>query len=236
MQQRVSSTAEWLLQESLFHQWKDDRDTAIFWCSGTMGVGKTVLMSNVVAQLHATRKTDDIISYYFCRADDTPTLSARSILGSLTRQILDPQLENADYDSLRVLDKDSRDLDTTKVIVFLLSHLQVGKTYYLVVDGLDECGRGEIQMVAQGLAQLCSKHVTGFKILCAGRPELEEELWRAITPKYKIPVTEREVESDMDQYIAVTLGRCLEEEQLKLGDPQLIMSVSKALQEGSKGM
>ncbi|RHZ59573.1 uncharacterized protein CDV56_101052 [Aspergillus thermomutatus] len=236
MQQRVPSTAEWLQQESLFHQWKDDRDTAILWCSGTMGVGKTVLMSNVVAQLHASRKTNDIISYYFCRADDAPTLSARSILGSLARQILDSQIENAEHESLRAIDKDSRDLDTAKVIDFLLSHLQVGKTYYLVLDGLDECDGGDIQMVARSLAQLCDKHVSDIKILCAGRPELEKELWRVITPKYRIQVTERKVESDMDHYITTILGRCLEEEQLKLGDPKLIMPISKALQEGSKGI
>ncbi|KAF7118473.1 hypothetical protein CNMCM5793_007994 [Aspergillus hiratsukae] len=237
MQQRVPSTAEWLQQESLFHQWKDDQGTAILWCSGIMGVGKTVLMSNVVAQLHVSRKANDIISYYFCRSDDAPTLSARSILGSLTRQILDFQIENAEHDSLRALDKDSRDLDTAKVVIdFLLSRLQVGKTYYLVLDGLDECNRGEIQMVAQSLAQLCDKHVGDFKILCAGRPELEKELWRVATPKYKIQVTERKVESDMDHYITMILGRCLEEGQLKLGDPKLIMPISKALQEGSKGM
>jgi Cdc6-like AAA superfamily ATPase len=237
MKQRVPSTAEWLQRESLFHQWKDDRGTAILWCSGTMGVGKTVLMSNVVAQLHVSRKANDIISYYFCRSDDAPTLSARNILGSLTRQILDSQIENAEHDSLRALEKDSRDLDTAKVVIdFLLSRLQVGKTYYLVLDGLDECNRGEIQMVAQSLAQLCDKHVSDFKILCAGRPELEKELWRVATPKYKIQVTERKVESDMDHYITIILGRCLEEGQLKLGDPKLIMPISKALQEGSKGM
>ncbi|KAB8237280.1 uncharacterized protein BDW43DRAFT_203558 [Aspergillus alliaceus] len=236
IRQRVPSTAEWLQQEFLFHQWKDDLDTATLWCSGTMGVGKTVLMANVVAQLHASRKDNDIISYYFCRADNALTLSARSILGSLARQILDSQIENAEHDSLRVLDKDSRDLDVTDVIDFLLSHLQVGKTYYLVLDGLDECDRAEIQMVARSLAQLCDKRVSDFKIICAGRPELEKELWRVLTPKYKIQVTERKVESDMDLYIATILSRCLEEEQLKLGDPKLIMVIVQALREGSKGM
>jgi Rad3-related DNA helicase len=33
MQQRVPDTAEWLQQESVFRKWKDDRDTAILWCS-----------------------------------------------------------------------------------------------------------------------------------------------------------------------------------------------------------
>ncbi|RJE18003.1 hypothetical protein PHISCL_09657, partial [Aspergillus sclerotialis] len=236
MQQRVPSTAEWLQQEPLFRQWKDGPDTAIFWCSGTMGVGKTVLMSNVVAQLHTSRKTNDIISYYFCRADDAASLLARSILGSLARQILDSQIEHAKDDSLRGLYEDSRDINTADVVNFLLSHLEVDKKYYLVLDGLDECDSSEVQKVARSVAQLCDKRVRDFKILFAGRPELKKLLFRVIKPKYKISVTERKVESDMDHYIATILGRCLEEEQLKLGDPKIIMKISKALRDGSNGM
>ncbi|GFG16217.1 hypothetical protein IFM5058_07848 [Aspergillus udagawae] len=236
MQQLVPSTAEWLQQESLFHQWKDERDTAILWCSGTIGVGKTVLMSNVVAHLHASRKTNDIISYYFCRADDAASLSARNILGSLARQMLDSEIEQAEHGSLCALEKDSHDLDTAEIVDFLLPRLEVDKTYYLVLDGIDECDRREIQMVAWCLAQICGRRLRDLKVVCAGRPELGKELWRVVIPKYKVQVTEKKVESDMEVYIARTLSRCLEEEKLKLGDPKLIVLISKALQEGSKGM
>jgi hypothetical protein len=236
MQQRVLATAEWLQQESLFHKWNDDRDTAILWCSGTIGVGKTVLISNVVAQLHATRKPNDIISYYFCRADNEASLSARSILGSLARQILDAQIEHAEDGDLLGLHEDSRDLNTAEVVDFLLSRLEVDKTYYLILDGLDECDSDEVRQVARSLAQLCDKRDMDFKFLCAGRPELEKQLFILIRPKYKISVTEEKVESDMDRYIATILDRCLEEEQLKLGDPKLVIKISEALREGSGGM
>jgi hypothetical protein len=236
MQQRIPATAEWLQQESLFCKWKDGRDTAILWCSGTMGVGKTVLVSNVVAQLHASRKPNDIISYYFCRTDHNASLSARSILGSLARQILDAQIEHAEDDNLPGMHEDSRDLNTAEIVDFLLSHLEVDVRYYLILDGLDECDSGEVRKVALSLAQLCDKRVKDFKILCAGRPELEKQLFRRIKPKYKISVTEAKVKSDMDQYITTILGRCLKEEQLKLGDPKLIVKISEALREGSDGM
>jgi Skp family chaperone for outer membrane proteins len=236
VQQRVPSTAEWLHQESLFRQWKDSQDTAILWCSGTMGVGKTVLISNVIAQLHASRKANDIIAYYFCRTDNAASLSARSILGCLARQILDAQIENAGDDSLRSLHEGSRDLNTAEVVDFLLSHLEMDKKYYLVLDGVDECDSGEVQKVARSVAQLCDSRLKDLKILCAGRPELEKQLFRMIRPTYKISVTQTKVESDMGHYIATTLGRCLEEGQLKLRDPKLILKISKALQDGSNGM
>ncbi|KAJ5207765.1 hypothetical protein N7449_002144 [Penicillium cf. viridicatum] len=236
LRQRVPSTAEWLQQESLFLRWKDRWNTEILWCSGTIGVGKTVLMSNVVAQLHASRKPSDIISYYFCCADYAASLTARNIFGSLTRQLLDAQIEVAGKDSLRRFYEDSRDLNAAETIDFLLTHLKGDKRYYIVLDGFDECDGSEIQQVAQGIAKLCSTRTKGFKIICAGRPELERQLFRTFVPKYKISVTEGKVESDMDQYIAAILGRCLEEEQLKLGDPKLIMKISNALHDGSNGV
>ncbi|KAJ5365707.1 hypothetical protein N7517_008593 [Penicillium concentricum] len=235
-QQRVPSTAEWLQKEPLFLHWRDRWDTDILWCSGTMGVGKTVLMSNVVAQLHASREPSDIISYYFCSADYAASLSARNIVGSIARQLLNAQIEVAENDLLRRLYEDSRDLSTAETIAFLLTHLKDDKKYYVILDGLDECDGSEIQQLAQGIAKLCSTRVRAFKLLCAGRPGLERQLFRKIQPKYKISVTERKVESDMDQYIATTLGRCLDEEQLKLGDPKLIMKISNALHDGSNGM
>ena len=234
--QRVTSTAEWLLQEPLFRQWKDSPDTAIFWCSGTMGVGKTVLMSNVVTQLNASRKTNDIISYYFCRGDDALTLSSRSIIGSLARQLLEQEIDHAEDDSLRDLHKNSCGLNTDEVVDFILAHLEDDKSYYLVLDGLDECDNSQIIEVARSVTQICNVRPTGFRIICAGRPELEEQLFRVTKPKYKLSVTERKIKADMDHYIDTILGRCLEEELLKLQDPMLIINIAKALRDGSHGM
>ncbi|CAG8099733.1 unnamed protein product [Penicillium salamii] len=236
MQQRVPSTAEWLLQEPLFHDWQDDQNTAILWCPGTMGVGKTVLISNVVAQLHTPRNTKDVISYYFCRADNTASLSARNIMGSLARQILDSQIKHAQDESLQRLYKDSHDLNTAEVVDFVLSRLHDDKTYYLAIDGLDECEIVEVRKVAQSVAQLCNMRVKNFKVLYTGRPELENELFRAMKPKYKITMTETKVDLEMNRFIDTTLGLCLEDEQLKIGDPRLILKISEALQMGAKGM
>lgn len=234
--QRVPSTAEWLLHEPLFQQWKDNPGAATFWCSGTMGVGKTVLMSNVVTQLNASRKTNDIITYYFCRGDDSVSLSSRSIIGSLARQLLEQEINHAEDNSLLDLHKDSRGLNTAEIVDFTLAHLKVDLCYYIVLDGLDECDNSQVNEVARSVTRLCNKRSTDFKIICAGRPELEKQLFRVAKPRYKLSVTERKIKVDMDQYIDTILGRCLEEGQLKLQDPKLIIEISKALRDGSHGM
>lgn len=201
-----------------------------------MGVGKTVLISNVVAQLHASRNTNDIISYYICRADNTASLSARNILGSLARQILDSQIKHAKDESLQRLYEDSHNLNTAEVVDFVLSRLHDDNTYYLAIDGLDECELVEIRKVAQSVAKLCNMRVKNLKVLYTGRPELENQLFGAMKAKYKIPVTETKVDLEMDRYIAAALGHCLEDKQLILGDPTLIVKIFETLKKGSNGM
>jgi hypothetical protein len=236
MQQRVRDTAEWFQHEHAFRDWRGDKHTAILWCSGTMGAGKTVLMSNIVAHLHVARNQSDIISYYFCQADLSESLRARNILGSLARQVLETQIEHAKDDLLVNLHHNSQDLDAAEVVDFLISHLQADKTYYVILDGLDECESGDVQAISRSLSRLCDSRLMGLKVLCSGRPELEKELFRLHKPRYKLTLTQRHTGPDMERYITTTLDCCLEVKQLRLSNPTLVLTIAKALQEGSDGM
>jgi hypothetical protein len=236
LKQRVATTAEWLQKELVFCEWKSNPQTAVLWCSGTIGMGKTVLMSNVVAQLHAVRESNEILSYYFCRVDEEASLSARNILGSLARQVIDTQIDQSKYETLLALEKSSRDLSTNEVIPFLLSRLEADKKYYIILDGLDECEDHQIQAVAQALAELCSSWLEGFKILCAGRPGLAKQLFRSSRPQYTVTVNKEMVELDMDCYITTILDQCLEERVLTLRDPTHITNIYNVLRDKSNGM
>ncbi|KAJ5902812.1 hypothetical protein N7495_003340 [Penicillium taxi] len=236
LRQRVSTTAEWLQNESIFCRWNEDPQTVVLWCSGTIGMGKTVLMSNVVAQLHAVRKSNEILTYYFCRVDDEAFLSARNILGSLARQMIDNQIDQGKYETLLALEESSRNLSTNDVISFLLSRLEADKKYYVILDGLDECEDHQIQAVGQALAELCNSCLEGFKILCAGRPGLERKLLKANIPQYIVTVNKEKVESDIDRYIITNLEICLEEKVLTLRDPTHITKIYNTLRDRSDGM
>lgn len=238
MKQRVPTTAEWLQKEMVFDEWRDDPQTAILWCLGTIGMGKTVLMSNVVDQLrlHTARKSNEIVCYYFCCVDNEASLSARSILGSLARQILDTQIEQGKYETLLHLQEATRNLSTTELIQFLVYRLEAGegKKYYVILDGLDECDGNQVQAVARAMVELCSKRI-GFKILCAGRPGLEKQ-FNLTALQYRIMVNEEKVKSDMDHYILKTLEKCLEDEVLTLGDPAIIIEIYNTLRDKAGGM
>ncbi|KAJ6118426.1 hypothetical protein N7471_013893 [Penicillium samsonianum] len=238
LNRRVPTTAEWLRKELVFDKWKEDPQTAILWCLGTIGMGKTVLMSKVVDQLRlrVARKSNEILSYYFCRVDNETSLSARSIFGSLARQILNTQIEQSEFETLLSLQKTTRGLGTTEVVQFLLSHLEAGKgkKYYVILDGLDECDDKQVQAVAQAIVELCSNYI-GFKVLCAGRPGLEKR-FKSTVPQYRIMVNENKVKSDMYHYIINTLDECLDDGSLTLGDPTIITEIRNTLRDKADGM
>ncbi|KAJ5153807.1 uncharacterized protein N7500_009246, partial [Penicillium coprophilum] len=237
--QRLLTTAEWLQKESVFEEWKDAPRTAILWCLGTIGTGKTVLMSNVVDQLllDAAHKSDEIVCYYFCRADNETSLSARNILGSLARQMLDFWIEQSEYETLLSMEETTRDLNTTSVVDFLLSRLEASKAnkyFYVVLDGVDDCDDSQAQALAQAIVELCSSYFC-FKILCAGRPGLEKH-FELNKPQYRISVNEEKVRSDMDCYIDTTLDKCLDEELLILGHAEIITDIRNIIRNKADGM
>ncbi|KAJ5540017.1 hypothetical protein N7513_008349 [Penicillium frequentans] len=241
LRQRIPTTAEWILQEPVFHKWRDGPESSILWCSGTMGVGKTILVCNMIAQLHTalSAKRNEAVSYHVCCADMEDSLSARNIIGSLTRQLLDTQIEHALGIRLLALNKARQDFDTTDVTDFLLSNLDIDQKSFVMIDGINECNTETVREVVENIERLCQRRPGKFKILYSGRPGMEDELFRstgAAIARFKISVTETKVASDMKIYIDTRLDNCLETKQLKLGDPKVILHIKRALQDGSSGM
>jgi hypothetical protein len=236
MQQRAPDTADWFQHDPTFLDWKHDKNTAVLWVSGTLGVGKTVLVSNIIAYLYTVQKPSEIISYFFCRSDHEESLRARNILGSITRQLLDSLIEHAKDDLLSSLLNDCQDLDAADKINFLTSRFEDSKTYYIILDGLDECESGELRETAHAMHKLSKSRLMGLKILFAGKPELERDLFSPFKPDYKMALARKEVDSDIDRYITTKLEQCLEDDRLKLRDPALILKIAQALRKGSHGM
>ncbi|KAJ5736990.1 uncharacterized protein N7483_002115 [Penicillium malachiteum] len=233
LKKRVRSTAEWLTQEPAFHGWKNNPETAILWCSGTLGMGKTVLMSNVVSQLH--RKSENI-AHFFCLAENESSLTARNIIGSISRQRLHSLIEQSNHESLSSMQSESCHLDTNETVEFLLTRLVPERTYYIVLDGLDECNLTQIRALDSAIDALTKSPVAKLKILCTGRPDLEDDLFGRTRPQYRVVIDEGKVHLDIDRYIVASLDDCLERKLLVLRDPTNITRIVDVLRDNSQGM
>ncbi|KAJ5787577.1 hypothetical protein N7457_002567 [Penicillium paradoxum] len=111
-----------------------------------------------------------------------------------------------------------------------------GKVICLIIDGLDECDEKECDQVTLSLTRLRQCDTCTMKIFIASRPDIEERLFSAGNPRYKISVTEEMVKPDMKIYIEAMLSRMLEQGKLKLRDERLIATISQALRDGADGM
>lgn len=235
LQQRVPGTAEWVFKDDAFCQWRDDKISAILWYSGKMGAGKTVLMSSMVERLHISRRSTDIIAHHFCFSNHEESLNARNIMGSIARQILDSWLQNTVVDELRVLHRELLDVDSVGITDILSDRLLASQSYYILLDGIDECGTDDSRKLVRCLSKLFRKH-QNIKIALASRPEIDNVLRRELSIKYKIPVLEVRTQSDVRCYIDTTLDQRLEDKELVLNEASIILEISQKLERESQGM
>ncbi|KIW32264.1 uncharacterized protein PV07_03824 [Cladophialophora immunda] len=236
LRQRVSSTAEWFATEPDFVRWKRAQRTSIFWCIGNLGTGKSILVSNIIAHFSTNSTPSTVVAHFFCRFDDAQTTKARNILGSVSCQILSTYIESTKGDSLDTLLAETCDLDLDGVTKFLATRLNPDKTYYIVLDGLDECEPFERESLVRAIAELIEEPRTTLKILCAARPDTENEIARFLPSNFRLTLTSEKTDCDIVKYIDAALDEQLEAGRLKLGDPALIVTIAEALQKGSRGM
>ena len=135
-------------------RWKSNPKSSSLLYTGKLGSGKSVLMSNIVDDLHLTEGKDIVIAYFFCRYDLPESLKARTVLGSLARQLVRhiPNLTHPDESIL--LDRNNEAFDT-KEIMDLLEHVLPPKNkIFFILDGLDECDTAEKDTLIQNLGLL----------------------------------------------------------------------------------
>ena len=115
--ERVPGTAEWLQHDATFQEWLSTTSSpSVFWCSGTMGVGKTIVASQTVAYLNANRKQNQVVAHCFCRNEIQGSLLAKQVLGAFAQQLLESWMANLTVSSLRQLLDSSTSLDEEAIV------------------------------------------------------------------------------------------------------------------------
>ncbi|KFA52172.1 hypothetical protein S40293_00599 [Stachybotrys chartarum IBT 40293] len=134
----------WLLEDSRFQNWFNPEFSTrpLLWLSGIPGAGKTILTSVVV---DATRKVLDttVAMFYFKYGQDMRSSFlgfARSILAQILGQ--NPHLLPYFHEKAS-MSGDASLLSSSIAKEMMQTALSNCMKLYLIVDGLDECGRAE---------------------------------------------------------------------------------------------
>lgn len=148
-----------------------------------------------------------------------------------------PQLDSMNDVELRALRDLCDGADLSDLIEIVQSRADDKKTYFILIDGLDECTKENIELVAANIAEISSKGTNRVKVVYAGRPGLEEQLFqRRPAAKYRLPLTKAAVAPDIRTYVELTLDQRLEDEQLEWSDPTLIITIRETLERKADGM
>ena len=136
--ERKKGDSTWILETTHYKAWKSDKSGSVFRVTGCLGSGKTVALANVVADVSLEKGA---CAFFFCKADDKRTLTARNIVGSIAQQLILGVAGKCQWD---ILDRDHRLLLGPSTLQSILEFLPLilppaNRSYWIVVDGLDEC-------------------------------------------------------------------------------------------------
>ncbi|KAH8725693.1 hypothetical protein GQ44DRAFT_589354, partial [Phaeosphaeriaceae sp. PMI808] len=231
---RKAGNTSFHTQQIEYQEWRDGLHASTLLYTGKLGSGKSVLLANIIDDLNlSTGKGQPLVAYFFCKHDILESMQARTIIGSLARQLL------CTVSDLSVLAKSCENThtsgDTEKVLRLLFHGFSCNVKTYLVLDGLDECDDKEKETLVQAIRKIQEK----LKVLvCASfRDQLGNSMQLMSNQLLATRVVSMPDDNpDIETFIEADLERCLRQERLTVGDPALILEIQDALSKGSQGM
>lgn len=231
-QTRKIGNATVFQSDDRYQSWKGFQTSATLMYTGRLGSGKSVLMANIVDDLNMNLQSDTMVAYFFCRHDEAESLKAKTIIGSLARQLLVAGKTHA----LNLKKFDENELkDVEGLMRMLVSALPIKRGAFFVLDGLDECSHSVAKEVIRYLRimqeslnlHLCVSLRLDPNKLLRYPPELFVQC--TVT---SIPVENPEIEA----FIERELENRIQSNELTIGDPELILVIRDSLMSGSQGM
>ncbi|KAK3940766.1 hypothetical protein QBC46DRAFT_341278 [Diplogelasinospora grovesii] len=230
---RKAGNATLFSQNPKYQDWKARADSCTLVCIGKLGSGKSVLLANIVDDLNLhVQSAERPVAYFFCRHDISESLNARTVIGSLARQLLRPI---PDLTMVEDLDKTASVLDSERILSVLRRALPPDFKAYFVLDGLDECDDYQRRALIEQLRKLQDR----FALLVCVSFRLEADNVSRLSPGQfarQRTVTIPDDNPDIRGFINAELARRIESGKLTIGDPTLIIEIEDALRQGAQGM
>ena len=233
-QTRKAGNVTLLNRTTQYQDWKDRSDSCTLVYTGKLGSGKSVLLANVVDDLNLHIQSENIsVAYFFCRHDIPESLRARTVIGSLARQLLRPipDLTNV----AECLDETTSALGFERIFSLLQRALPHNHKAYFILDGLDECDDIERQILIRQLREL--QEIFALLLCVSLRLEADNSL-RLSSEQFTTStvITIPDDNPDIERFISTELESCIQSGKLAIGNPALILEIQDALLEKAQGM
>ncbi|KAF7510671.1 hypothetical protein GJ744_006037 [Endocarpon pusillum] len=234
-------TGDWLLRQSEFEQWFTKQDSAILWCYGKPGAGKSVLASNVIEHVSSKRAPNDHVgiafAYYSYQVKEMQENAF--IISALIKQICRGNYRvpegflNVKRDALT-----PSQLGNVDSFLKAVEHYQLNEVF-VVIDALDECPKVQRPAILKSLRDIVNCGTCHVKVFVTSRPELDiEEAFKQMTIEC-IRIEARSVQSDINLYATEETRRLRQGSdgrKLNLNNPALEDQIIGTLTTKAEGM
>ena len=219
-----------------YRAWRNRDTSSTLICTGKLGSGKSVLLSNIVDDLNLhlqPQGENSVVTYFFCRRDIAESLKERTIVRSFARQVLRHMVDLSHVEDS--LDETLVTASSHHISKLLSLAVPRSRRIFLVLDGLDECEDREKHRLMQTLCSI--QHELKLMICVSLRLEVDNLLRLSSLPfldRHTISIPEDN--PDINDYINEKLQDCVQSCSLTLGDPRLIVDIYTALTSRAQGM
>jgi hypothetical protein len=227
---RKAGNTSLYVQMPEYIQWATGPDPKTLILVGKLGYGKSVTLANVVDDL--SLRIDPVVSglaYFFCRHDVPESLLARTVVGSLVRQIISPFPQ-------RLVEMEVFDTyHFNQLLNLVRSVVPPNYAMYVVLDGLDLCSSSERREITEKLEAMRVHFNIHTCVSLRLEPEAElQSLATEFSEAEAVRLPDNT--SDIGAFVTAQLEVALSEQSLVLGDPSIILDIQNALVKGSEHM
>lgn len=215
------------------HGASDDRPPASLILTGGLGSGKSVLAANLIEDLGTVAQlSQSLVVYFFCEYETVQSTTARVVIGSIARQML----QSVDFTPPRDMALHGFFLPSVNDITTLLNQVvSPGQKVFCVIDGLYECSDNDIEEILDGLSAL--QCILKLHVCLTYRSEATKNLSLEYSRLQGLEVVNLPDNSmDLESFIGDELERCIEIDLLKLGDAALVEEILTTLTSEAQGM
>jgi hypothetical protein len=175
----------WILDNTAYRQWHEDKHSRLLWVKGDPGKGKTMLLCGLINKLQVSIPQTALLSYFFCQATDSRINSATVVLRGLLYMLMHQQPSLAshvrkkhDHAGKSLFEDANAWVALTEIFANVLQDASLSTTY-LIIDALDECVTDLPKLLAFIAKQSSASSRVKWIVSSRNWPDIEEELERA---------------------------------------------------------
>ncbi|KAH0171452.1 hypothetical protein KCU67_g2167, partial [Aureobasidium melanogenum] len=243
----VPGTGMWLMERNHYIDWKQSSKSCAILLHGSLGCGKTKLMSVIIENLLDERKTNSEgpkMAYFYCNGSEQQRTKTQEILGAIASQLsftgVDKQPEQAFFDAYDAQKKDAAENNAIQIdrlgikgLTDLIPKVVGDRTAIILIDALDECA--EKLELLKSIKTIMEK--ASVKVIISGRSEVCQDMPKDEFP-IQIQIGQGDNEDDIRKYVTSEVDRAISDRRLLRGkvSDELKETIIRKLNDSAQGM